>query len=242
MRQAFFFNKIKMYQLKTHFKKILADTITPVSIYLKIRDKYPNSILLESSDYHGNENSFSYICCNPIASIRVENNKILQSFPDGTKSEIEITDTVDVPKQVHEFSHKFEVEDQAFKFINNGLFGYISYDAVQYFEDVSIHKKEDDVNIPDIYYAVYQNIIAINHFKNEAYIFAHCYDNESNIEEIIQLIETKNFASYSYSNDDDEISNLTDDEFRGYVALAKKHCFRGDVFSIGAFQKVFTRL
>ena len=232
MRQAFFFNKIEMYQLKTHFKKILADTITPVSIYLKIRDKYPNSILLESSDYHGNENSFSYICCNPIATITVKNKKILQSFPDGTKSEIEITDTVDVPKQVHEFSRKFEVEDQAFKFINNGLFGYISYDAVQYFEDVSIQKKEGDVNIPDIFYAVYQNIIAINHFKNEAYIFAHCYDNESNIEEIIQLIETKNFASYPYTNDDDEISNLTDDDFKEYVELAKKHCFRGDVFQL----------
>ena len=221
-----------MYQLKTHYKKILADTITPVSIYLKIRDKYPNSILLESSDYHGNENSFSYICCNPIASIKVENGIIMQSFPDGSNKSIEITNGVDVPKEVHNFSHKFDVEDKEFKFINNGLFGYINYDAVQYFEDISICKKEDDVDIPDIYYAVYQNIIAINHFKNEAYIFAHCYDNESNVEEIIQLIETKNFASYSYYNDSDEISNLTDEEFKEQVELAKKHCFRGDVFQL----------
>jgi anthranilate synthase component 1 len=221
-----------MYQLKTHYKKILADTITPVSIYLKIRDKYPNSILLESSDYHGNENSFSYICCNPIASITVKNGKILQTFPDGTSKGFEIYKGVDVPKEVHDFSQKFDVEDKNFKFINNGLFGYINYDAVQFFEDISIRKKEDDVDIPDIYYAVYQNIIAINHFKNEAYIFAHCYDSESNIEEIIQLIETKNFASYSYYNDSDEISNLTDDEFKEQVELAKKHCFRGDVFQL----------
>jgi anthranilate synthase component 1 len=221
-----------MYQLKTHYKKILADTITPVSIYLKIRDKFPNSILLESSDYHGNENSFSYICCNPIASIKVEDNKIVQSLPDGAVEIMEIDDSVDVPEQVHNFSQKFDIEDQNFKFINNGLFGYISYDAVQYFEDVSIQKKEGDVDIPDIFYAVYQNIIAINHFKNEAYIFAHCYDNESNIEEIIQLIETKNFASYSYNKDSDEISNLTDEEFKEYVELAKKHCFRGDVFQL----------
>lgn len=221
-----------MYQLKTHYKKILADTITPVSIYLKIRDKYPNSILLESSDYHGNENSFSYICFNPIASITVKNGNILQTFPDGTNKSFEITDRVNVPKEVHEFSKKFDVEDKDFKFINNGLFGYINYDAVQYFEDVSISKKEEDVDIPDIFYAVYQNIIAINHFKNVAYVFAHCYDNESNIEEIIQLIETKNFASYSYYNDSDESSNLTDDEFKEQVELAKKHCFRGDVFQL----------
>ncbi len=75
-----------MYQLKTHYEKILADTITPVSIYLKIRDKYPNSVLLESSDYHANDNSFSYICCNPIASIKVENELITQKFPDGSQS------------------------------------------------------------------------------------------------------------------------------------------------------------
>ena len=77
---------MKTFQLKTHYKKILADTITPVSIYLKIRDKYPNSILLESSDYHANDNSFSYICFNPIASIKVENEVVIQKFPDQTTS------------------------------------------------------------------------------------------------------------------------------------------------------------
>lgn len=220
------------YKLKTNYKKILADTITPVSIYLKIRDKYPNSILLESSDYHGNENSFSYICCNPIASIKVQNNKIIQSFPDASIEEMSIMSNTDVPQIVHDFSKKFDAENQEFKFINNGLFGYINYDAVQYFEDVTISKKPEDVNIPDIYYAVYQNIIAINHFKNEAYIFAHTYNTENNIEEINQLIENKNFASYTFENGADENSNLTDEEFKEHVELAKKHCFRGDVFQL----------
>ena len=81
------------YKLKTHFKKILADTITPVSVYLKIRDRFPNSILLEGSDYHTNDNSFSYICCNPIASIKVENEIITQQFPDGAVEEIKIDTT-----------------------------------------------------------------------------------------------------------------------------------------------------
>lgn len=220
------------YKLKTSYKKILADTITPVSIYLKIRDKFPNSILLESSDYHGNENSFSYICCNPIASITVKNQQIIQLFPDGTIEKSIIIKTTNVPQFVHDFSRKFESESQDFKFINNGLFGYINYDAVQYFEDVTITKKPDDVDIPDIYYAVYQNIIAINHFKNEAYIFAHTYNSESNIAAINQLIENKNFASYTYENGSDETSNLTDEEFKEHVELAKKHCFRGDVFQL----------
>jgi len=210
----------------------LADTITPVSIYLKIRDRYPNSILLESSDYHGNENSFSYICCNPIADITVKNDTITESFPDGKIIKSKIDAATDVPNIIHEFSQKFITENLDFKFINNGLFGYVSYDAVQFFEDISIEKKDGNLDIPEIYYAIYQNIIAINHFKNEAYIFAHCYDKESNIDEINQLIANKNFASYSYLNSLDETSNLSDEEFMQHVELAKKHCFRGDVFQL----------
>ena len=220
------------YQLHTHYKKILADTITPVSIYLKIRDTYPNSILLESSDYHGNENSFSYVCCNPIASIVVKDQTVSETFPDGSSTTTNCQEAKDIPSMIHEFGQKFAVENQKFKFINNGLFGYIGYDAVKYFEDIEIAKKDGDLDIPDIFYAVYQNIIAINHFKNEAYIFSHSYDNKNNIEEIHQLIGNRNFASYAYTNINDEKSNLSDAEFMEHVELAKKHCFRGDVFQL----------
>ena len=220
------------YKLQTNYKKILADTITPVSIYLKIRDTFPNSILLESSDYHGNENSFSYVCCNPIASISVKDQTVSEIFPDGKSDTTHCKTANEIPGMIHEFSQKFETENQKFKFINNGLFGYIGYDAVKYFEDIEIAKKQDDLEIPDIYYAVYQNIIAINHFKNEAYIFSHSYDQSNNIEEIHQLIGNRNFASYTYQNADDEKSSLSDDEFMEHVELAKKHCFRGDVFQL----------
>jgi len=221
-----------MYQLKTHYEKILADTITPVSIYLKIRDKYPNSILLESSDYHANDNSFSYICCNPIASIKVENDIVTQKFPDGSQSVTETKET-DVTNEIYKFTKKFNVDtDNQFKFIYNGIFGYTAYDAVKYFEDVDISKKENSIEIPDIYYAVYQNIIAINHFKNEAYIFAHCYDSENNVDDILHLIKAKNFASYKFTSQGKISSNLSDEEYKEHVELAKKHCARGDVFQL----------
>jgi len=220
------------YQLVSHHKKILADTITPVSVYLKIRDRFPNSILLESSDYHANDNSFSYICCNPIASIKVENETVLQQFPDGTTEEISIDEETDIPTLLHNFSQKFESQDNSFKFINNGLFGYMAYDAVRYFEDIDISKKENSIAIPDIYYAVYQNIVAINHFKNEAYLFAHCYESENNIGEIEQILNAKNFASYNFAKDGTPISNLQDEEYKEQVELAKKHCNRGDVFQL----------
>ncbi|SDS01423.1 anthranilate synthase component 1 [Formosa sp. Hel1_31_208] len=223
---------MKTFSLYTHYKKILADTITPVSIYLKIRDKFPNSILLESSDYHANDNSFSYICFNPIASIEVDKDVIYQSYPDGS-SKTNNALNVSVTAEIHKFTKRFKVNsDEDFKFINNGIFGYTAYDAVKYFEDIEISKKPDSLDIPDIYYAVYQNIIAINHFKNEAYIFAHCFKTENNIDEILQLISSKNFASYNFKPDSNITSNLTDDEYKSQVELAKKHCARGDVFQL----------
>ena len=108
----------------------------------------------------------------------------------------------------------------------------MAYDAVRYFEDVQIGKKDGTLNIPDIYYAVYQNIIAINHFKNEAYIFAHCYESESNIAEIEHILNVKNFASYNFNKAGEPSSNLKDEEHKEHVALAKKHCQRGDVFQL----------
>ncbi len=223
---------MKSFNLNTNYKQILADTITPVSVYFKIRDKYPNSLLLESSDYHGSDNSFSYICCNPIASIKIENEIIHKTFPDGSSEKITIDSNTDIPAVIQEFSSQFKSEKNDFKFINNGLFGYISYDAVRYFEKVTIAKKDNSISIPDVYYAVYQNIIAINHFKNQAYIFCHSLDGRNNISEIEQLLQSRNIASYKFSKEGEGFSNLTDEEFKRNVALAKKHCFRGDVFQL----------
>lgn len=221
-----------MYQLTTTFKKLLADTITPVSVYLKIRDKYPNSLLLESSDYHASDNSFSYICCNPIASIKIENEIITESFPDGSIQKTEISSEINIPEKIQEFSKRFKTENSDFKFINNGLFGYIAYDGVKYFENIKITKKKGDLQIPDIYYAVYQNIIAVNHFKNEAYIFDHTYNSKSRLGEIEQLLKVKNFATYNFKRQEEPVSNLTDKEFKENVKLGKDHCQRGDVFQL----------
>jgi len=221
-----------MYTLKTTYKKLLADTLTPVSVYLKIRDKYPNSLLLESSDYHANDNSFSYICCNPIASIKIKDGQIQELYPDGSKKLTEITPEIKLSEAIQNFSSLFQTEDSNFKFINNGLFGYTGYDGVQYFEDIKITKKKGDLEIPEVYYAVYQNIIAINHFNNSAYIFDHNYNSESKLEEIEQLIKVKNFATYNFRRNLAPISNLTDSEFMENVKLGKKHCQRGDVFQL----------
>ena len=222
---------MKTYKLHTNSKKLLADTFTPVSVYLKIRDKFPNSLLLESSDYHANDNSFSFICFNPIANFSVENNIITKQYPDDSIEKIEVI-YKNVVEELSQFSKQFKTESETFKFINNGLFGYISYDAIQYFEKINIKEKSPENEIPLIQYAVYQNIIAINHFNNEAYIFCHSFEDVNNIAEIEQLLQNKNFASFSFKKENEVVSNLTDEEFKRNVTLAKKHCLRGDVFQL----------
>lgn len=222
---------MKLYPLHTKSKKLLADTFTPVSVYLKIRDKFPNSLLLESSDFHANDNSFSFICFNPIANFSIENNVITKQYPDNLILKTDIENT-NVMLELNQFSQQFVTESDSFKFINNGLFGYISYDAIQYFEKINIKEKSTENKIPLLHYAVYQNIIAINHFNNEAYIFCHSYENTNNIAEIEQVLQNKSFASFSFKKENEVVSNLTDDEFKRNVTLAKNHCLRGDVFQL----------
>ena len=228
------------YTLKTHSKKLLADTITPVSVYLRLRDRFPNSLLLESSDYHANDNSFSYICCNPIASIKVQHGRITQQFPN---QEPTTTETGNVVATLDAFAKAFSADAPSHKFINNGLFGYMAYDAVRYFENIDIAKKEGDLNIPDIFYAVYQNVIAINHFNNEAYIFCHTLDDTNNIADIERLLKVKSFAEYTFSRSGEVQTNITDEAFKKLVVQCKKHCQRGDVFQIvpsKRFSQAFT--
>ena len=215
---------------------MLADVITPVSIYLKLRDKYANSILLESSDYHGAENSYSYICCNPIATFKVKNGHLHILWPNGDIEEKKLTEPRLAIDELNSFMKSFRIEDAGFKFITNGLFGYVGYDAVQYFEDIKFSEtKNDEYKIPDIVYSVFRNIIVIDHFKNEMYIFDHQVTGDraaSNLHEIADLVKSKNYPDYRFQWNKDESSNVADEEFLSMVSKGKKHCFRGDVFQI----------
>ncbi|MDN5213885.1 anthranilate synthase component I family protein [Fulvivirgaceae bacterium BMA12] len=227
---------MKQYQLKTEHQSFLADTITPVSIYLKLRDRYLNTILLESSDYHGNENSFSYICCEPLASFEVNKREINITFPDKSVQSRAIEDRNEVISHLDTFNNAFKAESNGFGFISNGLFGYMAYDAVQYYEDVKLDNKKDKVDeIPQIVYRVYRYVIAVDHFKNELHVFEHQYINdpaESGIDKIATLINNKNYPGYSFTTNGNEVSNYSDEEFLEMINKGKEHCHRGDVFQI----------
>lgn len=221
-------------KLNTVKQKLAGDIHTPVSAYLKIRDQYPFSILLESSDYHGNEHSYSYICCDPIAKFEVKNEQISIELPNGVSTVQEVKEKQDVLSSLQEFYKTFDAKDSIDGLTCNGVFGYTSYNAVRYFEEVKIEKFEDDSReIPDLLYRVYRNVIVFNHFNDELIVFNHSLeDQESNISEVVGHLNKKDFASYKFNKEGDESSNITDQEFMDMVQKGKDHCQRGDVFQI----------
>ena len=229
-------NKMKKFNLKVTFKKLLADTTTPVSIYLRLRDVFPNSLLLESSDYHSRENSMSYVCCDAISSIVLDQGKLTKTYPDGSSKTLD-AGSFDLTEQVSAFRKSFESDaNKNLKFIADGLFGYFTHEAVEYFEDIKLKKSNNTEKlILTFQYHVYRYIIAIDHFKNELYIVKNESDFESEasgLEKIEYLIQNKNFPEYKFQVNGEESSNLSDEEFKEIVVQMKKHIYRGDVFQI----------
>ena len=220
------------YTLKSISKKVLGDLHTPVSIYLKVRDIYPESALLESSDYHGNENSLSYIALGPLASIGINNNACTMRFPDNHTEELPITAQYPVDQALNDFIQRFEVSGQ--KSANCGLFGYTAFDAVRYFESIPVmeaHHEENDA--PDMLYILYKYTLVFDHFKNELTLIELLQPGEtSHLHEIETLLENRNYASYNFVPQGEETSPITDDEYKAMVREGIRHCLRGDVFQI----------
>ena len=222
---------MKKIKLNNYHKKIFADTITPVEVYLKIRDIYPNSLLLENSDYMLANNNYSFICFNQIGYIKIKNNEITFSYPGEAVTSTQLSKNEKVSDVIHQYLDRFETSKSNFKFLNNGLFGFMSHESVKYFDSINIENK-DDFDIPDIYYGLYQNIIAISQYNHEAHIFCNTIDNSSNLESIEAILNNKSYSVFSFKKDGQPESIITDNEYLEYVKKAKDHCKRGDVFQL----------
>ncbi len=228
------------FKITTRTKRLLADTLTPVSIFLRIREQYPLSVILESADYHAMHNSFSYIACDPVASITVDRGKVTELYPDGSENTYELADKKEAVKALQAFSARFEHHNLNQGFISNGLFGHITYDAVQYFEDISLQEKAPENDIPDIRYRVYRYVIAVNHFKNELHLFEHTYTPEGKeatpvrdgLETLEFFVRNPKRSTSVFKVTGEEQTNIPDDRMREIIHQCIRHCLRGDVFQI----------
>jgi anthranilate synthase component 1 len=219
------------FQLTTKTQTISADLETPVGIYLKIRDLYPQSALLESSDYHTAHNSISFIGVEPIAYFKVVDEKVQCSYPDGKKTSKAITDGVNVVTELKDYIASYEIDS---KIAGNGFFGFTGYDAVRYFENVKIQPKDKNfAGVPEMMYMLYRFVIIVNHYKNTMTIVENLPQGEtSGIGELIGIIHNNNFAQYSFRPVGKKTSPITDEQYKEMVRKGIEHTHRGDVFQI----------
>ena len=218
--------------MKTITTLVPADLETPVGLYLKIRDIFPQSALLESSDYHTSQNSISLIGIDPIAGFKVMNEEIVETFPDGEIIKTPAKSS-NVIEKLQEFTEKFT--SLASPGVVNGLLGYTAYDAVRYFEpSVTISKPAKEfAHIPDIFYILYRFIIQMNHFHNEMIVIENIPDGEEPATpHLLSVLKNNTIAQYEFFPEDDITSTLTDEEFMNIVEKCVAHCKRGNVFQI----------
>ena len=221
-----------MYRYHTVSKTILGDMETPVSVYLKVRDLYPQSSLMESSDYHGGENSKSFICVNPIASVSIEHGVAVSHFPDGQKAEHAVNADYRADKAINAFLHEFEATGEEAKYC--GLYGYTSFNAVRYFENIAVKDETQTKNdAPDMLYILYKYVYVFDHFNNKLTLVELLSEGETDsLDEMEKWVNRRPYHTYGFHPVGDYVSTLTDEEHKANIRRGIQHCLRGDVFQI----------
>ena len=220
---------METFNYKTSSRTLLADLYTPVGIYMRLRDIYPQSALMESSDYHDSNNSHSFIGINPIASVAISHGEAICTFPNGDTTRHEVNRDYRSDKAINAFISRFKVEGEYASYC--GLYGYTSFNAVRYFEDIAVKDTTMEKNdAPDMMYILYRDIIVFDHFNNKLTIVT--LGEESALDDIYRQMNKANVHAYDFHPVDDTTSPLTDEEHKANIRRGIKHCLRGDVFQI----------
>ncbi len=220
-------------KLYTHIKHILADTKTPVGLYLGLRDKFLSPLLLESSDYNSKEGHYSYICLDPIASIKLQGGLLRTKIAEQIIEE-KFSEKDNLNAKIRSFTTLFEVEKQNLPFCYAGLFGYMGYDIINYIEDISLINPKA-LNIPELFYNFYSVILVFDHQTNSLCLITHAQNKNAALE-LSQYIEEQilfcEVNSFTFETTNEEKVSCTTDEFKSQVNKAKEHCQQGDVFQL----------
>ena len=220
------------FKYHTASKTILGDLCTPVSVYLKVRDAYPQSALMESSDYHGGENAKSFIGLHPIASVSIEHGVGVCKYPDGSCIEHPITKEYGSAQVINEFLESFEVTGENKNYC--GLYGYTSFNAVRYFEDINVKDETQAENdAPDLLYILYKDVLVFDHYNNQMTIIELLEEGEKDdLDQLERDCNSRAYQTYEFHPVGEFWSTLTDDEHRANIRKGIQHCLRGDVFQI----------
>jgi len=220
------------YKYHTASRKILGDLITPVSAYLKVRDAYPQSALMESSDYHGGENAKSFIAVHPIGSVSIEHGMGVCKYPDGSITETPVNEEFTSANLINQFIGSFDITGPDSNYC--GLYGYTSFNAVRYFENINVKDETQPMNdAPDLLYILYKDVVVFDHFRNELTLIEMLADGEEDDLDVLERdLNGRPYQTYDFHPVGEYWSTLTDDEHRENIRKGISHCLRGDVFQI----------
>lgn len=223
---------MKQFKYLTASRNVAGDLLTPVTAYLNVRDLYSQSVLMESSDYHGVENSKSFIAINPIATVSIAHGVGTMLLPDGTTQEHAISADYDAARLINEFLGHFSIEGDGSNYC--GLYGFTTFNAVRYFENISIKdetQKENDA--ADMQYTLFKSIAVFDHYSNELTLIELLGEGEkSSLDKFEHSLSSHTFRTFGFRAVGDCTSTLTDDEHRENIRRGIAHCKRGDVFQI----------
>lgn len=226
---------METFEYTTHVRQMLADLYTPVEVYMRLRDLYPQSALMESSDYHGSENSRSFIGIHPIGSISVGHGLITMTWPDGGHEERQIpVEHSERPKLAicrafNDFISSFHVSGEGAEYC--GLYGYTAFDAVRYFEDIPVSDTTMERNdAADMLYILYRDVIVFDHFNDTMQLIT--LGEESCLDDLVKAINRQGVKPYGFHPVGDSWSTLTDEQHKANVRKCVGHCLRGDVFQV----------
>lgn len=238
---------MKKIQIETTVKKMLADVYTPVGIYLRLRDRFRDTILLESTDHHAAENSYSFICINAIGGIEIKNGEIETKLPGKNPERTPLGGKQPLQDILWNYTKGFEAksDDPKTTQFAQGLYGYFTFDAVQLFESIQFRPSEDRSNeIPFARYRLYQYVIAINHYRDELLLLENKVEGvPSELPAVESLINSKDVPVFPFRTASPVQSNMEDEDYRAMVKKGIASCHRGDVFQIvlsRRFQQRFT--
>ena len=229
---------METFKFTTYSKTILADLYTPVGVYMRLRDIYPQSALMESSDYHDKDNSRSFIGINPIASVAIGHGQVSISYPDGSTERKPLSAGFGSAEAIHALIDRIQVEGEYTEYC--GLYGYTSFNAVRYFENIAVKDETQEKNdAPDMLYILYKDIIVFDHFNNQLTVVCLSESSEysensenSELSEILKTINKANVHAYDFHPVGEVTSPLTDEEHKANIRRGIQHCLRGDVFQI----------
>ena len=220
---------METFNYTTTSKTILADLYTPVGVYMRLRDLYPQSALMESSDYHDANNSRSFIGINPIASVAIGHGKATITFPDGKTEHHDITKDYQADQAIHTLIDSIKVKGEHANFC--GLYGYTSFNAVRYFENIDVKDETQEKNdAPDLLYILYKVVIVFDHFNSQLTMITLGEPQE--LDEIMRQMNKSNIQVYGFHPVGEVSSTLTDEEHKANIRRGIQHCLRGDVFQI----------